>query len=270
MARCRTALGAEVDMTHETEERLVIEKDVAGVEGAPGAGLDVTVTGWLTELLAGRAQVVLAVVGCPGAGKSSLARELVQSASRLGVEAVWLPMDGFHLADTELARLGLSDRKGAIETFDGDGYLAALRRVRDRGATVYVPSFDRGVEQPIAGSIPVSPAVRLIVTEGNYLLDEGEPWRRVRDLVDEFWFCETDEALRYERLLCRHVSFGKEPEAARQWIEAVDEPNGLRVAAARSKADRYVWGGEEGTWVASGRSVAAAVNSASSDDEGEG
>ena len=98
-------------------------------------------------------------------------------------------MDGFHLADVELQRLGRTDRKGAIDTFDAYGYLALLQRIKGQDTeTVYAPAFDRDIEQPVAGSIPVVPDARLIVTEGNYLLDDEEPWPRVRRTLDEVWF----------------------------------------------------------------------------------
>ncbi|WP_344682998.1 nucleoside/nucleotide kinase family protein [Saccharopolyspora taberi] len=228
----------------------MIDQDVVRHDRSAHPRLDATVAGWLADLLAQRPQVLLAIAGCPGAGKSSLAQDLVEMAELRGIEAVWLPMDGFHLADDELARQGLADRKGAITTFDADGYLATLRRIRERAGTVYVPSFDRAVEQPIAGSIPIPSSAQLVVTEGNYLLDEREPWRDVRDVVDEVWFCEVDDQLRRERLLRRHIAFGKDPDAARRWIETVDEVNATAVAATRPAATRCVLGLEDGAWVA--------------------
>ncbi|MFJ9035199.1 nucleoside/nucleotide kinase family protein [Streptomyces sp. NPDC102406] len=183
---------------------------------------------------------VLGVAGPPGAGKSTLAGALVRALDGL---AVLVPMDGFHLADAELARLGRADRKGAPDTFDAHGYAALLARLRAPrpGETVYAPSFERDLEQPLAGALPVEPDVPLVVTEGNYLLLDEEPWStRVRPLLDEVWWVSVDDALRVERLTARHVAFGKSPSAARDWVLRSDEANARRVAPGRERADLVV------------------------------
>ena len=135
-------------------------------------------------------------------------------------------MDGFHLANATLDRLGLRDRKGAIETFDGWGFLALLERVRQElDHVVYAPAFERQVDEPVAGEIAIEASARFVVVEGNYLLADAEPWRRVRGLVDEAWFCETDDLERTSRLVRRHTEFGRSPEAARAWATEVDGAN---------------------------------------------
>ena len=150
-------------------------------------------------------------------------------------------MDGFHLADDALVRLGRRDRKGAIDTFDGDGYLALLRRIRsETDRTVYAPAFERTIEQPIAGSIAIEPGVRLVVTEGNYLLAAAEPWPAVRAAIDEVWYCEAADDVRRQRLVARHVQFGKPEAAARRWVEDVDEVNTRLIAATRASADLVI------------------------------
>jgi pantothenate kinase len=149
-------------------------------------------------------------------------------------------MDGFHLADAELARLGLSRRKGAPATFDAAGYVAMLRRLRENtDEIVYVPGFERDLEQPISGAIPVPRSARVIVTEGNYLLLDGA-WSGVRPLLDEVWFVQVDEPTRLARLLARHVRFGKSPEFARAWIESNDQLNAAEIEATMHRADLVV------------------------------
>jgi pantothenate kinase len=150
-------------------------------------------------------------------------------------------MDGFHLADVQLDRLGLRDRKGAPDTFDVDGYVAALQRLQDEpDRTLFVPGFERDLEQPIAAALAIPPSARLVVTEGNYLLLTDGGWERVRPLLAEVWFVEVDDAVRRERLVDRHELFGKAPEAARSWVEGVDEPNAGLVRASREAADLVV------------------------------
>ncbi|ANY07062.1 nucleoside/nucleotide kinase family protein [Pseudonocardia sp. HH130630-07] len=190
-------------------------------------------------------RAVLGIAGAPGAGKTTLARAVVRAvlAGDPGA-AAHVPMDGFHLADVELDRLGLRDRKGAPETFDPAGYAALLQRLRaapgHADGPVYAPAFDREIEQPIAGAVPVHPECRLVVSEGNYLLLDTPSWRTVRPAFDEIWFHETDDALRQERLVARHVRFGKTPGAAREWVQRTDEPNARLVERTRRSADLVV------------------------------
>lgn len=183
-------------------------------------------------------RALLGIAGAPGAGKSTLAERLV---ARLGPEAVVVPMDGFHLHDDELARLGLGDRKGAPETFDVAGYVALLTRLRtETSHTVWAPAFDRGRELSVAGAIGVRPEHRLVVTEGNYLLFEGGGWSAVRPLLDEVWFVEQQEDTRVERLVERHVAHGKPVDVARRWTLESDQANADLVARTRSVADLIV------------------------------
>ena len=192
----------------------------------------------LAESVRGRRRVV-GVAGTPGTGKSLLATALVQL---LGPRGAQVPMDGFHLADAELTRQGLLDMKGAPDTFDAWGYAALLERLRLRPSyTVYAPAFERDLEQPIAGAIAIEPEAEVIVSEGNYLLLDRPEWREVRAQFDEVWYVVfTDERLRRERLLARHVAFGKSEQEAKAWVERVDEPNARLVEETRSRADLLI------------------------------
>ena len=190
------------------------------------------------ELSAGARRAVLGIVGPPGGGKSTLAETVVAA---LGAEAALVPMDGFHLAQGELVRLGRRDRMGAPDTFDAAGYVALLERLRaNADEVVYAPAFRREIEEPIAGAIPVGRSVPLIVTEGNYLLVDDGDWARVRPLLDECWYVEMDEETRLSRLIGRHIEFGKTPDAAREWVMRSDQANAAVSAATRDRADVIV------------------------------
>ena len=189
-------------------------------------------------LVAGGGRAVLGIAGAPAAGKTTLAETLVVTLAAEGVPVAHVPMDGFHLADAELERLGLRDRKGAPDTFDALGYAALLRRLReDQDDMVYAPGFERVIEQPIAGAIGVPASARLIVSEGNYLLVDDPRWSRVRPLLDEVWYCDLDAEERIRRLVDRHMRFGKSEADAITWSTGTDEKNAAVILATRERAD---------------------------------
>jgi len=199
-------------------------------------------------LVAGGERAVLGITGAPAAGKTTLAEELVAALAPAppaslapGAWVRHVPMDGFHLADVELDRLGLRDRKGAPDTFDALGYAALLRRlIQDEDEIVYAPGFERVIEQPIAGAIPIERAARLIITEGNYLLVDTPGWRTVRPLLAEVWYADLDQDSRMDRLIARHIRFGKPEPAAVAWAGGTDERNAAVIAATRDRADLLI------------------------------
>ncbi|WP_327024178.1 nucleoside/nucleotide kinase family protein [Micromonospora sp. NBC_01739] len=181
---------------------------------------------------------LLGITGAPGVGKSTLAAQVVAA---LGPVARLVPMDGFHLAQAELDRLGRASRKGAIDTFDANGYVSLLRRLRRKEPTsVWAPEFRRELEEPVAGAIEVPPEVRLVVTEGNYLLVPQPPWDELRSLLHEAWFLDLDTELRHRRLIARHVAYGRSPEQAQDWALGSDEVNAALVAGTADRADLVV------------------------------
>jgi pantothenate kinase len=181
-----------------------------------------------------RGRRLLGLTGPPGAGKSMLAERLAEA---LGAATAVVPMDGFHLPDARLRELGLADRKGAPETFDHDGFVDLLARLRDGSVAVRAPRFHRELEASVPDEITVPPTARLVVTEGNYLLH----WPRVRALLDEVWYVTVaDDAARVRSLIARHESYGRTAAAARAWVLRSDEANARLVEATRPWADRVV------------------------------
>ncbi|MBQ1051409.1 nucleoside/nucleotide kinase family protein [Micromonospora sp. C51] len=181
---------------------------------------------------------LLGITGAPGAGKSTLAAQVVEA---VGPAARLVPMDGFHLAQDELRRLGRELRKGSVDTFDANGYVSLLRRLRRKEPTsVWAPQFRRDLEEPIAGAIEVPPEVRLVVTEGNYLLIPNWPWDEVRALLHEAWFLDLDADLRRQRLVARHMAHGRSEQDARAWALGSDEANAALVADTADRADLVV------------------------------
>jgi pantothenate kinase len=177
-------------------------------------------------------RLIVGITGPPGAGKSTVARALVED---FGPTAAYLPMDGFHLSNVQLERLGRRDRKGAPDTFDVDGYVATLQRVAAAydDHDVYVPEFDRAIEESIAAGLVVTRDVRLAVTEGNYL----GYWPAVHAVLDRLYYVDVPADIRRQRLIARHVDGGRTPAEAEAWIDSVDEPNARLIAATRGSCD---------------------------------
>ena len=202
------------------------------------AGLPELVTRARSLLADGGPRRILGLAGPPGAGKSTLAAGLVAA---LGPAAALVPMDGFHLSNAVLGALGRRGRKGAPDTFDAAGYAHLLVRLRDPAeGTVYAPDFDRDLDEPVAAGLAVGPAVRLVVTEGNYLLLDEPAWRAAAASLDEAWYVELDDDERRHRLRARHERHGMDPAAAAAWTEGTDEPNAALVRATRDRADLVV------------------------------
>ncbi len=182
---------------------------------------------------------LLGITGAPGTGKSTVALAIVDA---LGPRrSALVPMDGFHLANATLIAWGRRDRKGAWDTFDADGYVHLLRRLRDQAEEyVHAPDFDRDVEESIGSARPVHRDVPLVVTEGNYLLSREGGWSQVGDLLDETWYLELDPATRLDRLVRRHERHGKTHAEAVAWTGGSDEANAKLIAATRDRADLAV------------------------------
>ncbi|MET0901587.1 MAG: nucleoside/nucleotide kinase family protein [Mycobacterium sp.] len=182
---------------------------------------------------AGVGRVLIGVTGPPGAGKSTFAELLVTRIS-----AAYVPMDGFHLSNAQLGRLGRRARKGAVDTFDVDGYVALLERIAAAQGDVYVPGFDRALEEPVAAAHVVPAAARVVITEGNYLGLAVPGWQAVRPLLHRLYYLDCPAALRRERLVARHIAGGRSRAAARAWVDEVDEPNAVLIAGTRAVCDR--------------------------------
>jgi pantothenate kinase len=198
-----------------------------------------TMENLLAEIAArgrGQKRVIVGIAGCPGSGKSTLAQHIVDA---FGAQAQLLPMDGFHLAQSVLASLGLENRKGAPETFDSAGFLSLLSRVASQASyeAIYAPRFDRNIEEPIACALPIRPETTVVIVEGNYLLLDDAAWRPIRSFLDVACYLSVDNDLRESRLLRRHMEFGRTRAEALAWMDAVDNPNAVRIEDSKANAN---------------------------------
>jgi len=188
-------------------------------------------------LLGRPGRTMLGVTGPPGAGKSTITHALTTS---LGSDVVVVPMDGFHLSNELLMEMGRRDRKGAPDTYDVAGYVALLRRIRDRDDRVYAPRFDRELEESIGSAQPVPASTPLVVTEGNYLLTQTDGWHEVRGALDEVWYVDVDIDEVCRRIVARRIGHGDSPEAALAWVTEVDARNAHVVVESRDRADLVI------------------------------
>lgn len=188
-------------------------------------------------------RVLLGLAGPPAAGKSTLAKTLVSGVNRrLGSDvAAYVPLDGFHLSNTQLDLMGRRRCKGAPDTFDVHGYVALLRRLTtETRHVIYVPDYHRGLHEPVAGRLAVRPEARLIVTEGNYLASDEPGWRDVRGLLQELWYVDAPDDMRERRLVRRQMAAGLSASDASAWVESSDRPNGELVKGTRHICTRVV------------------------------
>jgi pantothenate kinase len=187
--------------------------------------------------MAARGRALIGIAGCPGAGKSTLSAAITAHVT----SSVVVPMDGFHMLNDELVRLGRRHRKGAPDTFDVAGFVAMLGQVRRQvDEVVTAPRYDRAASAPVPDAIAVALTDSLVITEGNYLLLDYSPWNAVRPLLDEVWFVDIDDVVRVPRLIARHIEFGKSPVEAHEWVMRSDEANAALVATTRDRADVVV------------------------------
>ena len=193
------------------------------------------------RLLERASRSVLGIAGAPASGKSTLSAALVTAlGQRHPEEVVLVGMDAFHLGHQVLVRRGLVGVKGAPHTFDALGFAALLQRIRESAETVYAPEFHREIEDSLAAVVEIGPQVRLVVTEGNYLLLPQSPWDRVRPLLDEAWFVHLDDEERQRRMVARHLRFGHSLETANAKTFGSDENNAALVNAHQNRPDLWV------------------------------
>jgi pantothenate kinase len=202
-----------------------------------------------TRNLSHGSRYILGIAGVPGAGKSTLAEQLVtgvneQFSNSSGKEkinpAIVVPMDGFHFSNEKLEELNLLHLKGIPDSFDSSAFIELLKTLRSNTRTpVYAPLFDRGTESSIEAGIVIEPEHKLCVVEGNYLLLPEAPWSKAKQYFDQIWFLDVSIETVYPRLLARHLLVKSEPNA-REKIESTDLPNARLILETAPFADRLV------------------------------
>ncbi len=179
---------------------------------------------------------IIGIVGKPGAGKSTLTSHLIENLPKDSVSLV--PMDGYHLSNLQLKNLGLTDRKGAFNTFDSNGYVSLLKRINtETDQDIYYPVFHREIEESYAADGVVLANTKIVLTEGNYLLFDKAGWEKVAAELTEIWYININDDVRIERLVKRHEFYGKDKESALNWATGTDEINAKIVESTAARAD---------------------------------
>jgi pantothenate kinase len=192
-----------------------------------------------TLLQGSKPRTMIGIVGKPGAGKSTIVTEIQKQFST--EEVAIIPMDGYHLSNEELIKLGRLERKGAPDTFDVEGFISLITRVRNEiGKEHTFPIFHREIEASKADEGIVLRNTKVIVIEGNYLFSEEHNWSEVFPLLDQSWFIEIDDEIRMQRLITRHIKYGKTPQEAEEWSRGSDELNARFIEKTAARAGNII------------------------------
>ena len=184
-------------------------------------------------------RTLIGIVGKPGAGKSTVV-EQIQTKYR-SHEVSIIPMDGFHLSNDELISLGRRERKGAPDTFDVEGFTSLIKSVKiDHSVDHKFPIFHREIEASIADEGMIPKESKVVVIEGNYLFSEAHGWNGIYPLLDRTWFIEIDDEIRIQRLIARHVRYGKTLEEAEAWSRGSDETNARFIGLTAHRAENRI------------------------------
>lgn len=184
-----------------------------------------TLTGFIEPQAQYKDTFMIAIVGCPGAGKSTLSNALKEAIPHTNV----VQMDGFHLTNEVLEKKGLLQRKGSPETFDLGGFNALLERLKNRdisqNETIYAPKFDRELDASIGSAIPILATDKCIIVEGNYLLLDKMGWSDLKPYFDLTIFIEVNEEELISRLTKRWLDLGLDEKTALKKVQSNDQLN---------------------------------------------
>ena len=182
---------------------------------------------------------IIGIVGKPGAGKSTVVLEIEKKFTPNEVSII--PMDGYHLSNEALIELGRRDRKGAPDTFDTAAFISLITKVKNSPQLDHrFPIFHREIEASVEDEGLVPTSAKIIVIEGNYLFSDEHNWSGVFPLLDHTWYIEIDDEIRMQRLIARHIKYGKTPAAAEAWSRGSDEANARFIEKTSHKAENKI------------------------------
>ena len=182
---------------------------------------------------------IIGIVGKPGAGKSTVVLEIEKKFTPNEVSII--PMDGYHLSNEALIELGRRDRKGSPDTFDAAAFISLITKVKNNPQLDHRFSiFHREIEASVEDEGIVPNSAKVIVIEGNYLFSDEHNWSGVFPLLDHTWYIEIDDEIRMQRLIARHIKYGKTPAEAEAWSRGSDEANARFIEKTSHKAENKI------------------------------
>lgn len=169
-----------------------------------------------------------------------------------------IPLDGYHLTRKQLSEMPNPEeaafRRGAAFTFDASSYLSLVSKVRrpisPETPTIYAPSFDHAVKDPVANDIAVPPTARIVIFEGLYTALDEEGWRDAHSLMDETWVVDVDIETATQRVAKRNFAAGitKTYDESLARTKASDMRNAQEILDHRLPVMEIVPSVEDETW----------------------
>ncbi|KAL1889593.1 hypothetical protein Sste5346_008842 [Sporothrix stenoceras] len=176
---------------------------------------------------------LVGISGVPGSGKTTLGASVAARINEFessqdvdsNVIAHAIPMDGFHHSRAHLAAMPNAQeaihRRGAAFTFDAEGFVDLVKRLRGHpNETVFAPSFDHALKDPVADSIAIPPTARIVFIEGNYIALNRAPWTEAAAIMDRLWYVNTPADVAVARLAKRHLASGIVADEKEAWERA--------------------------------------------------
>jgi len=191
----------------------------------------------VVSLSSTKKRVLIAISGPPGAGKSTLAEAVCHQLNNSGLSAKIIPMDGFHLDNTKLDEIGLRDKKGAPDTFDAEGFVNLVKKLKDNERSVSIPHFNRETDNVAPNQDQVTTEDHILIIEGNYLLLKTEPWSQLKNYFDLTVSINPGIETLRQRLVQRWLDNGHTQEQAEQRALSNDIPNAQTVLNNSSAPD---------------------------------
>lgn len=172
--------------------------------------------------------------------------------------AAFVPMDGYHLSRAQLSAMpdptNAHARRGAAFTFDDKAFLSLVKKLREplcpESKTIYAPSFDHAIKDPVDNDIPIPTTARIVIIEGNYVtLDKGL-WKDAAGLMNELWFVDVAFDTARRRLVRRHVKAGiaSTAEEADKRVTELDLVNGEEIIKDRLEVQEVILSVEDDDW----------------------